>query len=114
MLDPRIYRTGLLAVVLGAFVLAFSLYNQQGPSGTTLAPDAFNGQNAYSTMWQLASQYPSRRPGSTKPIGSGPIRPRAPPHPRPHPTPRPPSPGALLIPLPPRPLPPTDRAGLGS
>ncbi len=64
MLDPRIYRTGLIAVVLGVIVLAFSLYDQQGPVGATLAPDAFNGQNAYSTMTKLAAAHPHRRPGS--------------------------------------------------
>jgi hypothetical protein len=65
MLDPRIYRASLIVVALGVFVLAFSLTSQQGPLGTTLAPDAFNGQNAYSTMVSLANQYPNRRPGST-------------------------------------------------
>jgi hypothetical protein len=64
MLDPRIYRTGLIAVALGVIVLAFSLTNQQGPMGTTLAPDAFNGQNAYTTTTKLAAAYPRRLPGS--------------------------------------------------
>src|SRR5581483_7700782 len=65
MLDPRIYRASLIAIALGVFVLAFSLISQNGPLGTTLAPEAFNGQNAYSTMVSLADQYPNRRPGST-------------------------------------------------
>src|SRR5581483_3585700 len=65
MLDPRIYRASLIVVALGVFVLAFSLTSQQGPLGTTLAPEAFNGQNAYDTMTSLASQYPNRKPGST-------------------------------------------------
>jgi len=47
MLDPRIYRTGFVAVALAAIVLAFSLQDQPGPLGTTLPPDAFNGQNVY-------------------------------------------------------------------
>jgi hypothetical protein len=64
MLDPRIYRTGLVVVLLAVIVLAFSLYDQQGPLGTTLAPDAFNGQNAFTTMTSLAAGYPNRRPGS--------------------------------------------------
>lgn len=64
MLDPRIYRASLIAVALGVFVLAFSLTSQQGPAGTTLAPEAFNGQNAYSKMRSLARLYPTRRPGS--------------------------------------------------
>jgi hypothetical protein len=64
MLDPRIYRTGLVVVALAVIVLAFSLNNQQGPLGTTLAPEAFNGQNAFVTMTKLAAQNPDRRPGS--------------------------------------------------
>ena len=65
MLDPRIYRMALLPVVLAVIVLAFSLSDQQGPLGTNLAPDAYNGQNAYATMNKLAGEYPNRRPGST-------------------------------------------------
>jgi hypothetical protein len=64
MLDPRIYRTGFVAVALAAIVLAFSLQDQPGPLGTTLPPDAFNGQNAYMNMNSMARDYPSRRPGS--------------------------------------------------
>jgi hypothetical protein len=64
MLDPRIYRTGLVAVALAVIVVAFSLYDQQGPLGATLAPDAFNGQNAYAAMQNLAQGDPNRRPGS--------------------------------------------------
>ncbi len=64
MLDPRIYRTCLVAVALAVIVLAFSLTDQQGPLSTTLAPDAFNGQNAYSTTNALAREYPNRRAGS--------------------------------------------------
>ncbi|HZE06158.1 MAG TPA: hypothetical protein VE127_13095, partial [Solirubrobacteraceae bacterium] len=64
MLDPRIYRTGLIVAVLALVVLAFSLRNQQGALSPNLAPDAFNGHNAYATMDTLAKQYPNRRPGS--------------------------------------------------
>ncbi len=64
VLDPRIYRTGLVAVALAVLVLAFSLDNQQGPLSTTLAPEAFNGGHAYATMNRLARQHPDRRPGS--------------------------------------------------
>jgi hypothetical protein len=64
MLDPRIYRTGLVAVALAVIVLAFSLGDQQGPLTTTLAPEAFNGGHAYATMTRLAKEYPNRRPGS--------------------------------------------------
>jgi hypothetical protein len=64
MLDPRIYRTGLVLVVLAVIVLAFSLDNQQAPLGTNLAPDAYGGGYAYATMKTLANSYPDRRPGS--------------------------------------------------
>ena len=64
MLDPRIYRTGLGVVVLAVIVLAFSLDNQQGALTTSLAPDAFNGQNVLSSMSSMAKVYPQRRPGS--------------------------------------------------
>lgn len=64
MLDPRIYRAGLLPVLLAVIVLAFSLSDQQGPLGTTLAPDAYSGGNAFATMNALAKRYPDRRPGS--------------------------------------------------
>jgi Peptidase family M28 len=64
MLDPRIYRTGLMVVVVAVIVVAFSLGNQAGPLTASLVPDAFNGQNAYDTMQSLASEYPDRPPGS--------------------------------------------------
>ncbi|MHB8658773.1 MAG: hypothetical protein ACYC91_12610 [Solirubrobacteraceae bacterium] len=64
MLDPRIYRTGFVAVALALVVAAFSLTDQQGALGTTLAPDAFNGQDAYSLMVSLARGSPQRGPGS--------------------------------------------------
>jgi hypothetical protein len=64
MLDPRIYRMALLPVVLAVIVVAFSLGDQQGPASTNLAPDAFSGQNAFTTMNRLAASYPYRRPGS--------------------------------------------------
>jgi hypothetical protein len=64
MLDPRIYRAGLVAVVLALIVLAFSLENQPQGAHATLAPAAFNGQYAYGQMQGLANTYPERQPGS--------------------------------------------------
>src|SRR5690242_7864215 len=64
MLDPRIYRTGLMVVVVTVIVVAFSLGNQASPLTTTLVPDAFDGDAAYATMQSLARQYPDRPPGS--------------------------------------------------
>jgi hypothetical protein len=64
MLDLRIYRTSLLAVVLAAIVLAFAMQGQPKPLGTTLVPDAFNGPSAYANMVHLARRYPHRSAGS--------------------------------------------------
>lgn len=64
MLDPRIYRTGLAVVVLALLVLAFSLGDQQTALNSTLAPDAFNGQNVYNETGLLAQRYPQPAPGS--------------------------------------------------
>ncbi len=66
MLDPRIYRIGLVVVALAGLVLAFSLENQPGPLSSSLAPDAFSAQNVYTTMSQMAARYPDRPPGSTQ------------------------------------------------
>jgi len=65
MLDPRIYRAAFVPVVLAIVALAFSLYDQQGPLGSSLAPDAFNAQNAWATMQGLSRDYPDRTPGSS-------------------------------------------------
>ncbi len=66
MLDLRIYRTSLLAVVLAAIVVAFALQGEPAPLGTTLVPDAFNGQNAYANMVDLTRPYGHRRAGSSQ------------------------------------------------
>jgi hypothetical protein len=65
MLDPRIYRTGLVVVALAVVVLAFSFENQPGPLPASLAPEAFDGGNVSATMTQMAADYPYRRPGSS-------------------------------------------------
>jgi hypothetical protein len=64
MLDPRIYRTGLIVVAVAVIVVAFSLGNQATALNATLVPDAFNGGTAYATMQSLATQFPVRPPGS--------------------------------------------------
>ncbi len=65
MLDGRIYRTGLVVVALAVLVLGFSFSDQPQPLPSTLAPDAFNGQNVFNAMSQLAKTYPDRAPGSS-------------------------------------------------
>ena len=64
MLNPRIYRTGLIPVVLAVIVFAFSLGDQQAALSTNIVPDAFNGSHAYARMTSLAARYPARPPGS--------------------------------------------------
>jgi Peptidase family M28 len=65
MLDPRIYRAGLVAVALAVIVFAFSFQDQPGAAQSNLVPNAFNSQYAFSETNTLASRYPDRRPGST-------------------------------------------------
>jgi hypothetical protein len=64
MLDGRIYRAGLVVVALAVLVLGFSFSDQPSPLPSTLAPDAFNGQNVFNTMSRLSKLYPARPPGS--------------------------------------------------
>ncbi|HEY2159846.1 MAG TPA: M28 family peptidase [Solirubrobacteraceae bacterium] len=64
MLNPRIYRTAFLPVIVAVVVLAFSFQNEPAPLSTTLAPVAFNGESAWSLLSSLAKSYPNRRPGS--------------------------------------------------
>ncbi|HEX4012024.1 MAG TPA: hypothetical protein VHX62_18525 [Solirubrobacteraceae bacterium] len=64
MLDPRIYRTGLIVAALALVVLAFSLRSQQAALNPTLAPEAFNGPNVATEMTTIAQQEPDRAPGS--------------------------------------------------
>jgi len=64
MLDPRIYRAGLVAVALAVIVFAFSFEDQPGAAHATLVPDAFNSQYAHSQAIRLAKAYPDRQPGS--------------------------------------------------
>lgn len=63
VLDPRIYRAALVPVLLAVLVAAFSLQDRPRPIGTTLAPDAFSGEQASLTLERLAAAHPRRRPG---------------------------------------------------
>jgi len=63
MLDPRIYRAALVPLLLVAIVCAFSLEGRPAAIGTTLAPDAFDGDQAMARLERLARAYPDRRPG---------------------------------------------------
>ncbi len=72
MLDPRIYRAGLVVAALGLIVLAFSLANQPAGSQSTLAPGAFDGQSAYASMQTLYSELPG---AAARLVGGRPTRP---------------------------------------
>lgn len=64
MLDPRVYRAGLVPLLLAVAVVAFSLVDRPRPVGTTLAADAFNEVRAFDGLEDLAERFPQRRPGS--------------------------------------------------
>jgi hypothetical protein len=64
VLDPRIYRAGLLPALLALIVAAFSIEQPDRPLTTTLPPDSFSGARAFATLGALAREHPSRRPGS--------------------------------------------------
>lgn len=67
MLNPRIYRAAFLPVIVAVVAFAFSFQSEPGALGTTLAPAAFNGQNAFNLLTGragLANRYPDRRPGA--------------------------------------------------
>ena len=66
MLDPRIYRTALAAVLMMVIVFAFSLENEPGGLHTALAPQAFNGGAAFATMNALAKRAANAQPGSAQ------------------------------------------------
>jgi hypothetical protein len=64
MLDPRVYRAGLVPLLLAVAVVAFSLVDRPQPVDTTLAADAFNEVRAFDGLADLAERFPRRRPGS--------------------------------------------------
>ncbi len=64
MLNGRIYRAAFAPFALALAIAAFSLTARPAPLTSTLAPDAFDGQQALSETRQLAAEFPQRRPGS--------------------------------------------------
>ena len=64
MLDSRVYRAAFLPVLLGVILAAFALAERPRPIGTTLAPEAFDGQRAITSLRDLGRRHPDRRPGS--------------------------------------------------
>jgi hypothetical protein len=64
MLNGRIYRAAFAPLAIALAIAAFSLTPRATPLTSTLAPDAFDGQQALSEAKQLAAEFPERRPGN--------------------------------------------------
>jgi hypothetical protein len=64
MLNGRLYRAAFAPFVLALAIAAFSLTARPAPLTSSLAPDAFDAQQAFAELRQLAGEFPDRRPGS--------------------------------------------------
>jgi hypothetical protein len=64
MLDGTLYRMAFVPVLFSVLIAAFALAERPRAIGTTLAPDAFDGRRAFSTLTELRRTFPNRRPGS--------------------------------------------------
>jgi hypothetical protein len=63
VLNGRLYRAGLVPVLLAVAIAGFSLSTRATPLTSTLAPDAFGGPRAFAELQSLAARFPQRRPG---------------------------------------------------
>ena len=66
MFNGRLYRAALVPFLLALAIAAFSLTGRAGSFSPTLAPDAFEDQQAFAELGRLAAAYPDRRPGSAR------------------------------------------------
>ncbi|MEK6252056.1 MAG: hypothetical protein AABM43_08965 [Actinomycetota bacterium] len=64
MLQPRLYRAGLLLALAAAVVLMFSVVSRPPPLRSDVAADAFDGNHAAALDHQLLAVAPKREPGS--------------------------------------------------
>ncbi len=64
MLQPRLYRAGLLLALAAAVVLMFSVVSRPPPLRSDVAADAFDGVQAAGLDRQLLAVAPNREPGS--------------------------------------------------
>jgi hypothetical protein len=64
MLNGRLYRVAFVPFLIVLAIAAFSLGSRPAPLTSTLAPDAFEGRQAFAELQSLAVAYPNRRPGS--------------------------------------------------
>lgn len=65
MFDGRIYRAAFLPLLFVLVIVGFSLSGRPGRLTWTLAPDAFDGARAFSTLKALSAAFPDRQPGSS-------------------------------------------------
>jgi hypothetical protein len=64
VLNTRLYRAALVPFVFVLAIAAFSLSPRPPALSSTLAPDAFEGAQAFAELKRLAVEFPDRRPGS--------------------------------------------------
>jgi hypothetical protein len=64
ILNGRIYRAALVAVLVAVAVAALSLTNRPAPLSSALAPDAFEGAWTMQELGTLSREFPARSPGS--------------------------------------------------
>ena len=64
MLEPRLYRLGLLLALAAAVVLMFSVVSRPQSLRSDVAADAFDGEGAAAITRQLIEVAPDREPGS--------------------------------------------------
>jgi hypothetical protein len=64
VLNTRLYRAALVPFVFVLAIAAFSLSPRPRALSSTLAPDAFEGAQAFAELKRLVAEFPDRRPGS--------------------------------------------------
>jgi hypothetical protein len=64
MLNGRIYRAAFVSFAIALAIASFSLIARPAPVTSTLAPDAFDGQQAFAELSHLNAEFPQRQPGS--------------------------------------------------
>lgn len=64
MLNWRIYRAAFAPFVFAVAIAGFSLGGRPGPLTSNLAPDAFDGAQAFSELQSLAKLYPNGAPAA--------------------------------------------------
>jgi hypothetical protein len=64
VLNGRLYRAAFVPLAIALPIAAFSLGSRPAPLRSDLAPDAFDGGQAFADLQALAARFPHRRPGS--------------------------------------------------